>query len=51
MEMTQDEQKAFEELKQLIMLAPILVQPDKNMQFQLEMDTSRYATSAILSQL
>ena len=48
---TEDKQKAFEELKQLITSTPILMQPDQDMQFQLEMDTSRYATGAILSQL
>src|SRR5882672_8443009 len=46
-----DKWKAFEELKQLITSTPILVQPDQDMQFQLEMDTSGYATGAVLSQL
>jgi len=46
---TEDEHKAFKELK--FTSAPILVQPDQAMQFQLEMDTSRYATSPILYQL
>ena len=48
---TKDKQKAFEELKQLTMLAPIIVQPDHDMQFWLEMDATGYATSSILSQL
>jgi len=48
---TEDEQKAFKELKQLIISAPILVQPNQETQFQLETDTSGYATSSILSQL
>jgi len=48
---TEDEQKAFEELKQLITSAPILMQPNQDTQFCLETDTSRYATSAVLSQL
>ena len=48
---TEDKQKAFEELKQLITSTPILMQPDQDMQFQLEMDTSGYATGAVLSQL
>ena len=33
------------------MLAPILVLPDQDTRFQLETDTSGYATGAILSQL
>jgi len=37
---TKDEQEAFEELKWFIMLTPILMQPNQNMHFQLEMDTS-----------
>jgi len=47
----EDEQKAFKELKPLVMSTPILVQSNQNMYFQLEMDTSGYATGAILSQL
>src|SRR5467141_654826 len=46
-----DEQKAFEELKWLITLTPILVQPDQDVQFRLETDTSGYAMGAVLSQL
>ena len=47
---TETKQEAFEELKQLIMSTPNLVQPDQDMQFQLEMDASGYATGAGLSQ-
>jgi len=48
---TKDEQKTFKELKQPITLTPILVQPDQDVHFQLEMDTSGYAMGAVLSQL
>ena len=33
------------------MLVPILMQPGQDMQLQLEMDASGYATSAVLSQM
>src|SRR5467141_3415344 len=48
---TEDERKAFEELKRLITSTPILVQPDQSAQFRLETDASGYATGAVLSQL
>src|SRR5882672_7363276 len=48
---TEDERKAFEELKRLITLTPILVQPDQSAQFWLETDASSYTTGAVLSQL
>jgi len=51
LEMDWDWTGAFEELKWLIMLTPILVQPDQDMQFWIETDASRYATGAVLSQL
>src|SRR5882672_1165325 len=47
----EDEWKAFEELKQLITLTPILIQPDQDAQFWLETDASGYATGAVLSWL
>jgi len=46
-----DKQKASEELKWLIMSTPILVQPDQDSHFWLEMDASEYSTRAIMSQL
>ena len=48
---TKDEQEAFKELKWLITLAPILMKPDQDAQFQLKMDTSGYTTGTVLSQL
>src|SRR5882672_7814718 len=45
----EDKRKAFEELKWLITSTPILVQTNQDMQFQLEMDGSSYATGAVLS--
>ena len=45
------EQSAFDALKQLITSMLILVLPDQTKSFQLEMDASACATSAILSQL
>ena len=45
------EQSAFDELKQLITSTPILVLSDQTKHFQLKMDTSAYATGAVLSQL
>jgi len=48
---TEIKQEAFKELKQLIMSTPILMQPDQDMQFQLEMYASGYATGEVLSPL
>jgi len=47
----EEEQKSFEELKQLITSTPILVQPNQEALFRLETDASGYATGAFLSQL
>jgi len=41
------EQEVFEELKQLIMSTPILIQPDKRHAILTRMDTSRYTTAAV----
>jgi len=48
---TETKQEAFEKLTQLITLTPILVQPNQDTQFQLEIDASGYATGEVLSQL
>jgi len=46
-----DKWKAFKELKWLITLTPILIQPDQDTQYRLETDASSYSTGAVLSQL
>src|SRR5882724_10757394 len=46
-----EEQASFEELKCLITSTPILVQPNQDVSFWVETDTSGYATRAVLSQL
>ena len=48
---SETEDAAFQALKQLITLAPVLVLPDQSTCFQLETDASGYATGAVLSQL
>src|SRR5467141_2215767 len=48
---TEDEWKAFEELKWLITSTPILVQPNQSAQFRLETDASGHTTGVVLSQL
>jgi hypothetical protein len=41
---------AFEKLKKLICEEPILIQPDQNKPFEVEVDTSNYAVRAVLMQ-
>ena len=48
-EWNESQQKVFDTLKQLFTTAPILTFPDIDKQFQLETDTSDFATSAVLS--
>jgi hypothetical protein len=45
-----DQEKAFLTLKQLMCSAPVLMQPDFNKKFYLQMDASRYGMGAILLQ-
>ena len=47
----QDCQKAFDELKKRFTEEPVLMMPDHTRPFQIEMDTSKYATGAVLTQL
>ena len=42
---------AFDTLKRLICAHPILVFPDDDRQYMVEVDSSNYATGAVLSQL
>ena len=48
---TDDQQKAFEQLKDAITSTPILMHPDRDKPFHLEADSSNFATGAVLSQL
>ena len=47
---SEDEQSAFDTLKGLVTLAPILTSPDNSRPFHIEADSSDFATGAILSQ-
>ena len=46
-----EQQKAFEQLKEAITSTPILMHPDRDKPFRLEADSSNFATGAVLSQL
>src|ERR1700748_2984185 len=48
---TSEHQKAFQDLKDRVTSAPILVQPRVDRPYRLETDSSDYATGAVLSQL
>ena len=50
-EWTNNCQKAFNELKKWFTEEPVLMMPDQVKPFQIEMDTSKYATGAVLTQL
>jgi len=45
------QQKAFEELKQIVTTKPVLVAPDLDKEFRVEADASNYATEGVLSQM
>ena len=45
----QEQQKAFDELKEVFMIKPILVVPDLNKEFRVEADALNYATGRALS--
>ena len=47
---TMDCQRAFEELKRRFTEEPVLMMPDQTKPFQIECDTSKYATGAVLTQ-
>jgi hypothetical protein len=44
-------QKAFEELKKQFTEEPVLIMPDQTKPFQIQCDTSKYASGAVLTQL
>ena len=50
-EWTNNCQKAFNELKKRFTEEPVLMMPDQVKPFQIKMDTSKYATGAVLTQL
>jgi len=44
-----NQQKAFEELKQIFTTKPVLAAPDLDKEFRVEADASNYATRGVLS--
>ena len=50
-EWTEETQQAFEELKQQLTSAPVLMMPDQTKPFQIKCDASKYASGAVLTQL
>jgi hypothetical protein len=47
---SEEEQLAFDSLKGAVPLAPVLISPDNSKLFQIEADSSDFATRAVLSQ-
>ena len=45
----EEQQKAFNELKQVFTMKPVLAAPDLDKEFRVEADTSNYATRGVLS--
>jgi RNase H-like domain found in reverse transcriptase len=50
-EWTTDCQKAFDTMKKQFMEEPVLLMPDQSKPFQIKSDTSKVATSMVLTQL
>ena len=50
-EWTSTQQQAFDTLKKRFMEEPVLMMPDHFKPFQIEVDASKYATGAILTQM
>ena len=48
---TSTQQQAFDTLKKRFMEEPVLMMPDHSKPFQIEVDASKYATDAILTQM
>ena len=51
LEWTNDAQQSFNELKQQLTSAPVLMMPDQTKPFQIESDASKYASGTVLTQL
>ena len=45
----EEQQKTFDELKQVFMTKPVLAAPDLDKEFRVEVDASNYATGGVLS--
>ena len=45
----EEQQKLFDELKRIFMTKPVLVAPDLDKEFRVEVDTPNYATRGVLS--
>jgi len=45
----EEEQAAFDKLKRIFMMRPVLAAPDLDKEFRVEADTSNYATGGVLS--
>jgi len=45
----QEQQKAFDKLKRVFTTRPVLVAPDLDKEFRVEVDTSNYVTRGVLS--
>jgi len=45
----QEQQKAFDKLKQVFMTKPVLAAPDLDKEFRVEVNASNYATGGVLS--
>jgi len=43
------QQQAFDELKRVFTMKPVLAAPDLNKEFRVEADTSNFATGGVLS--
>ena len=45
----QEQQRAFDKLKGIFIMRPVLVSPDLDKEFRIEADTSNYAIGGVLS--
>ena len=49
-EWKQEQEDAFQELKQAVQTEPVLLQPDQKKPFEVEIDASKFAMGAVLIQ-